>query len=102
MPHSSFKRHFPRRQISDSPKMKQLADDNFEENVNGGKFSEKVENTVGKGEIARYKPLNFSFSHRVLKRLVSETRKNQGFVWESVKDSSLQSERKALSKVDSV
>ena len=35
----------------------------------------KVENTVGKGEIARY---NFSFSHSVFKRLVLQTRKNQG------------------------
>ena len=32
-----------------------FADDNFKFDENGGKFSEKVENTMwGKGEIARY------------------------------------------------
>ena len=39
-------------------------------------FFEWVENTVGKGEIARYG--NFSFSHSVFKRLVLQTCKNQG------------------------
>ena len=33
-------------------------------------------NTVGKGEIARYE--QFSFFHSVFKRLVLQTRKNQG------------------------
>ena len=32
-----------------------VADDNFKFDENGGKFSKLVENTVGKGEIARYK-----------------------------------------------
>ena len=45
---------FPKRQILDSSKQKEFADDNFRFNKNGGKFSKKVENTVGKGEIARY------------------------------------------------
>ena len=40
----------------------------------GRKLSERVENTVGKGEILS----NFSFSHSVFKRLVLQTRKNQG------------------------
>ena len=31
-----------------------LADDNFKFDKNGKKLSERVENTVGKGEIARY------------------------------------------------
>ena len=35
-------------------KSKQPADDNFEFDVNSRKFSKLVENTVGKGEIARY------------------------------------------------
>ena len=35
-------------------KLKQSADDNFEFDVNSRKFSKLVENTVGKGEIARY------------------------------------------------
>ena len=34
--------------------MKEFADDNFEVDENSGKFSERVENAVGKGEIARY------------------------------------------------
>ena len=36
----------------DSSKLKQFADDNFDFVENGGKFSESIENTVGKGEIA--------------------------------------------------
>ena len=34
--------------------MKQSADDNFKFDENSRKFSKRVENTVGKGEIARY------------------------------------------------
>ena len=34
--------------------MKEFAETNFELNENGEKFSQRVENTVGKGEIARY------------------------------------------------
>ena len=45
---------FPKRQISDSSKLKEYADDNFEFDENGKKFSKWVEKTVGKGEIARY------------------------------------------------
>ena len=40
--------------ISDSSKMKEFADDNFKYDENGIKLSKRVENTVGKGEIARY------------------------------------------------
>ena len=38
----------------DSSKLKKFADDNFKFDENGRKFSKQVENTVGKGEIARY------------------------------------------------
>ena len=41
-------------QILDSSKLKKFADDNFRFDENGRKFSKWVENTVGKGEIARY------------------------------------------------
>ena len=34
-------------------KLKEFADDKFEFNENGTKFSKPVENTMGKGEIAR-------------------------------------------------
>ena len=45
---------FPKRQILDSPKLKGLADNNFKFDEDGRKFSKRVENTVGKGEIVRY------------------------------------------------
>ena len=44
---------FPKRQILDYSKLKDFADDNFEFDENGTKFSKRVENTVGKREIAR-------------------------------------------------
>ena len=43
-----------RRQILDSSKMKEFADDNFKFDENGRQLSKWVENTVGKGEIACY------------------------------------------------
>ena len=44
----------PDNKILDWSELKQSADDNFEFDVNNRKFSKLVENTVGKGEIARY------------------------------------------------
>ena len=44
----------PDDKILDWSKLKQSADDNFEFDVNGTKFSKLVENSLGKGEIARY------------------------------------------------
>ena len=43
---------FPNWQIS---KLKVYADDNFKHDEYGWKFSKRLENTVGKGEIAYYK-----------------------------------------------
>ena len=43
-----------RGQILDSSNLNKFADDNFTFDKNGGKLSKWVENTVGKGEIARY------------------------------------------------
>ena len=43
-----------RRQILDSSKLEEFADDNFKFEENGRKLSKQVENTVGKGEISRY------------------------------------------------
>ena len=45
---------FPNDIILDSSRLKAFADDNFELNENGRKFSNQIENTAGKGEIARY------------------------------------------------
>ena len=61
-----------RRQILDSSKLKEVADDNFKFDKNGRKLSKQVENTVGKGEIARYE--QFLLSHSVFKRLASQGR----------------------------
>ena len=46
---------FPKQQSLVSSKLKELADDNFKFDEIGRKFSKWVENTAGKGEIARYK-----------------------------------------------
>ena len=61
-----------RRQILDSSKLKEFADDNFKFDENGRKLSKQVENTVGKGEIACYK--QFLLFHSVFKRFVSQGR----------------------------
>ena len=42
-----------RRQILDSSKLKEFADDNFKFDANSRKLSKWVENNVGKGEICR-------------------------------------------------
>ena len=44
----------PDNKILDWSKLKQSAEENFEFDVDSRKFSKLVENTVGKGEIARY------------------------------------------------
>ena len=44
----------PDGKILDWSILKQSADDNFEFDVNSKNFSKLLENTVGKGEIARY------------------------------------------------
>ena len=58
-----------RRQILDSSKLKEFADDNIKFDENGRKLSKRVENTVGKGEIARYE--QFLLFPQCFKRLVS-------------------------------
>ena len=45
---------FPNDKILDWFKLKEFADDNFDFDENGGTFSESIENTMGKGEIAHY------------------------------------------------
>ena len=69
---------FPNNKFLDSSKLKQFADDNLKFSANGRKVFKQVENTAGKGEIARYAGSNFSFSHIVFKGLVLQTLKNQG------------------------
>ena len=43
-----------KQQILDGSKLKEFADDNFKLDESGQKFSKWLENTAGKGEIARY------------------------------------------------
>ena len=59
-----------RRQILDSSKLKEFADDNFEFDENGRKLSKQVENAVEREKLLVTS--NFSFSHSVFKRLVSQ------------------------------
>ena len=51
---SQWQLTLPKRQILDTSKLKEFTDDNFKFDENGEKFSKRVENTVGKGEIACY------------------------------------------------
>ena len=54
--HKSYAHYpFPKKQILDSSKLKEFADDNFKFDENCKKLSKLVENTEGKGEIACYK-----------------------------------------------
>ena len=46
--------HYQTKNFLDKSKLKQSADDKFKFHENSRKFSKRVENTVGKGEIARY------------------------------------------------
>ena len=45
---------FPKRQILDTSKPEEFADNNFKFDEYGRKLSKRVENSVGKGEIARF------------------------------------------------
>ena len=49
-----FHYSFPKQQNLDSSKLKEFADDNFKFEENVRKFFRRAENTMGKGEIARY------------------------------------------------
>ena len=51
---STFVYAFSKQQILNSSKQKDIADYNFKLYENGGIFSQRVENTVGKGEIVGY------------------------------------------------
>ena len=59
-----------------------FADDNIKSDENGRKFSKQVENTVGKGEIARYEQF-LLFPQRFQRTCTADTEK-PGLVWERV------------------
>ena len=73
---------FPERHILDSFKLKEFADDNFKFNENGEKLSKRVENTAGKGEIARNEQF-LLFPQCFQKTCTADTYK-PGLVWERV------------------
>ena len=61
-----------KQQLLNSSKLKDFTEDNFKFDENGRKVSERVENTVGKGDIACYE------QYLLFKKLALETHKNQG------------------------
>ena len=67
---------FPKRHILDSSKLTKFPWDIVRFDENGGNFYQRIENTVGKGEIARYE--QFLLFPRCFLRLVLQTRKYQG------------------------
>ena len=80
---TQFINPFPKRQILESSKLKEIADDNAKFDEYDGKFSKWIENTVGKGEIARYEQF-LLFPQCFQKTCTADTVKTR-FVWEKVK-----------------
>ena len=64
-------------------KLEDFADDNFKLDENGEKVSKRVENTLGKGEIARYK--QFLLFPQCFQKTCTVALKKPGLVWERVK-----------------
>ena len=75
---------FSKRQILYSSNLKHFADDNFRFDENDREFSKRVENTVGKGEIARYEQF-LLFPWCFGKMYFRHIQTKQGLVWESFK-----------------
>ena len=73
----------PKQQILDSSKLKEFVDDNFKFDEYGRKFSKWVENTVGKGEIARYE--QFLLFPQCFQKTCPADFQNSRLVWERVK-----------------
>ena len=74
---------FPNDKFLDSSKLKEFADDNFEFDESGKNFSKLVENTVGKGKIARYEL--FLLFPQSFQKTKLQTCKNQGLFWKGLK-----------------
>ena len=73
---------FPKQQILDSSKLKVFADDNFKFDENSREFSKRVQNTVGKGENARYE--QFLHFPQCFQKICNKKMQKQGLVWERV------------------
>ena len=78
--------HSLRQQILDPSKLKEIAVDNFKFDENGRKLSKRVENTVGKGEIARYQ--QFLLFPQCFQRACYPGVSKGVIVWEWVKQKS--------------
>ena len=78
----------PDNKILDWSKLKQFANDNFKFDENNRKFSKWVENTVGKGEIARYE--QFLLSPQCFQKACFPGASKGVIVWEWVKDFKVQ------------
>ena len=74
---------FPKRQILDFSKLKEFADNNFNFDENGRRFSKQIESTVGKGEIARYE--QFLLFPQCFQKTCTADMQKPGLVWERVK-----------------
>ena len=61
---------------------KRVADDNFKLDENGRTFSKRIENTVGKGEIARYE--QFLLFPQCFQRTFTADTLKPGLVWKRV------------------
>ena len=68
---------FPKRQILDSSKLKEFADDNFKFDENFIKFSERVEDIVGKKSNYSLRAISL-FSTVFFERILLKIRENQG------------------------
>ena len=64
-------------------KLKEFADDNFKFDKNGRNLSKQVENTVGKGEIARYE--QFLLFPQCFQKACFQRASKGVIVWEWVK-----------------
>ena len=79
-----FLQPFPKRQILDSSKLKEFAENNFKFDGNGGKFIKGLKRLWEKEKLLVTS--NISFSHIVFNRLVLQTRKNQGLFGKGLKN----------------
>ena len=64
----------PNDKFLDSSKLKEFADNNLKFDENGRRFTKRVENTVGKGEVARYDQF-LLFSQCFQKTFTADTEK---------------------------
>ena len=80
---------FPRDRILDQTKLKAFADDKLNVTKMIISVCDKLENIVGKGEIACISNFSFSFSHYVFKSLLSQTRQKVTLCWNGLNAGSI-------------